>query len=179
MKYTLGPWNLSTSIQFEPAGAGNVRPGESGGAGRGTRPAVFKGAKQHVPRSVVNEQREIERVEADCLISFAGGSPIDACKVASHAFLAKREIIQIAIPTPNVEVILCEFGVRLLLYQRPQSNSCFVLTWARLLRTPILGALPLEYCCAPHAPPIFIRRWVAQWSRVSFLPMWTWPGLRC
>lgn len=62
--------------------------------------AVFKGAKQHVPRSVVDElQREIERVEADCLISFGGGSSIDACKVASHAFLAKREIIQIAIPT--------------------------------------------------------------------------------
>jgi alcohol dehydrogenase class IV len=62
--------------------------------------AVFKGAKQHVPRSVVNElQREIERVDADCLVSFGGGSPIDSCKVASHAFLAKREIIQIAIPT--------------------------------------------------------------------------------
>ena len=62
--------------------------------------AVFKAAKQHVPRSVVNElQREIERVDADCLISFGGGSPIDACKVASHAFLPKREIIQIAIPT--------------------------------------------------------------------------------
>jgi alcohol dehydrogenase class IV len=62
--------------------------------------AVFKGAKQHVPRSVVDElQREIERVDADCLVSFGGGSSIDACKVASHAFLAKREIIQIAIPT--------------------------------------------------------------------------------
>ena len=62
--------------------------------------SVFKDAKQHVPRSVVDElQREIERVEADCLISFGGGSPIDACKVASHAFLSKREIIQIAIPT--------------------------------------------------------------------------------
>ncbi len=62
--------------------------------------AVFKGARQHVPRSVVDElQREIERVDADCLISFGGGSSIDACKVASHAFLAKREIIQIAIPT--------------------------------------------------------------------------------
>src|SRR5690348_14264743 len=62
--------------------------------------AVFKGAKQHVPRSVVDElQKEIERVEADSLISFGGGSPIDACKVASHAFLSRREIIQIAIPT--------------------------------------------------------------------------------
>jgi alcohol dehydrogenase len=62
--------------------------------------AVFKGAKQHVPRSVVDElQKEIERVDADSLISFGGGSPIDACKVASHAFLTKREIIQIAIPT--------------------------------------------------------------------------------
>src|SRR4029077_17154002 len=62
--------------------------------------AVFKGAKQHVPRSVVDSlQKEIERVDADSLISFGGGSSIDACKVASHAFLSKREIIQIAIPT--------------------------------------------------------------------------------
>jgi alcohol dehydrogenase len=66
--------------------------------------AVFKGARQHVPRSVVGElEAEIKRVDADCLISFGGGSPIDTCKVASHAFLvsrdASRELIHIAIPT--------------------------------------------------------------------------------
>jgi maleylacetate reductase len=67
---------------------------------------VFRGAKQHVPRSTVNElQALIERLDADALVSFGGGSPIDTCKVASHAFLEKpssaggREIIHIAIPT--------------------------------------------------------------------------------
>ena len=62
--------------------------------------AVFKGARQHVPRSTVNElQALIERVDADCLVSFGGGSPIDTCKVASYAFLDKHELIHIAIPT--------------------------------------------------------------------------------
>ena len=67
----------------------------------GSRSAgVFKGARQHVPRSSVNELQEmIERQNADCLVSFGGGSPIDSCKVASYAFLKKREIIHIAIPT--------------------------------------------------------------------------------
>jgi alcohol dehydrogenase class IV len=61
---------------------------------------VFKAARQHVPRSVVDElEAEITRVDADCLISFGGGSPIDTCKVASYAFLGKRELIHIAIPT--------------------------------------------------------------------------------
>ena len=62
--------------------------------------AVFKGARQHVPRSSVHElQALIERENADSLIGFGGGSPIDTCKVASHPFLENREIIQIAIPT--------------------------------------------------------------------------------
>jgi len=62
--------------------------------------AVFKGARQHVPRSSVHElQALIERENADSLIGFGGGSSIDTCKVASHPFLEKREIIQIAIPT--------------------------------------------------------------------------------
>ena len=67
----------------------------------GTRcAAVFKGAKQHVPRSVVGElEAEIIRVNADCLISFGGGSPIDTCKVASYAFLTSRDLVHIAIPT--------------------------------------------------------------------------------
>src|SRR5215470_6976971 len=68
--------------------------------------AVFKGARQHVPRSTANElQALIDRENADSLVSFGGGSPIDTCKVASHAFLDRpataggREIIHIAIPT--------------------------------------------------------------------------------
>jgi len=67
--------------------------------------AVFQSAQQHVPRGSVNElQVLIEREKADSLIGFGGGSPIDTCKVASHAFLDRSaalgdEIIQIAIPT--------------------------------------------------------------------------------
>jgi alcohol dehydrogenase len=67
--------------------------------------AVFPSAQQHVPRGSVNElQVLIEREKADSLIGFGGGSPIDTCKVASHAFLDRSaalgdEIIQIAIPT--------------------------------------------------------------------------------
>lgn len=61
---------------------------------------VFKGARQHVPRSSVNElQALIERLDADSLVSFGGGSPIDSCKVASHAFLSRRDLTHIAIPT--------------------------------------------------------------------------------
>jgi alcohol dehydrogenase class IV len=62
--------------------------------------AVFKGARQHVPRSVVGQvEAEITRVDADCLISFGGGSPIDTCKVAGYAFLTSRDLVHIAIPT--------------------------------------------------------------------------------
>src|ERR1700721_2019840 len=60
---------------------------------------VFKGARQHVPRSSVHElDALIERENADSLIGFGGGSPIDTCKVASHPFLEKREIFQMAFP---------------------------------------------------------------------------------
>ena len=68
--------------------------------------SVFKNAKQHVPRTSVNElQALIDQSNADSLVSFGGGSPIDTCKVAGYAFLQKpaasggREIIHIAIPT--------------------------------------------------------------------------------
>ena len=61
---------------------------------------VFGGVKQHVPRSTVNElEAEIERTNADCLVSFGGGSPIDSCKVAIFGTLAKRELVHIAVPT--------------------------------------------------------------------------------
>jgi alcohol dehydrogenase len=62
--------------------------------------AVFKDARQHVPRSVVGQlEAEITRLDADSLVSFGGGSPIDTCKVASFAFLPSRDLIHIAIPT--------------------------------------------------------------------------------
>jgi maleylacetate reductase len=61
---------------------------------------VFTGVVQHVPRGTVNElQKEIERVNADSLISLGGGSPIDSCKVAAVALLPARELIHMAVPT--------------------------------------------------------------------------------
>lgn len=61
---------------------------------------VFRGATQHVPWSSVHRlEAEIERLGADSLISFGGGSPIDTCKVASHALLHSRELVHIAVPT--------------------------------------------------------------------------------
>ncbi|MGH9718258.1 MAG: iron-containing alcohol dehydrogenase [Candidatus Acidiferrales bacterium] len=61
---------------------------------------VFREAKQHVPWSSVHQLKaEIERLNADSLISFGGGSPIDTCKVASHALPPSRELIHIAVPT--------------------------------------------------------------------------------
>src|SRR5215469_3274792 len=43
---------------------------------------VFTGIVQHVPRSTVDAlQKDVVRKDADCLVSFGGGSPIDSCKV--------------------------------------------------------------------------------------------------
>lgn len=54
--------------------------------------AVFKGAQQHVPMSTVRALIEdIRRVDADCLVSFGGGSPIDTAKVAASAILTGRD----------------------------------------------------------------------------------------
>lgn len=61
---------------------------------------VFGGIVQHVPRGTVNAlETEIERVNADCLVSFGGGSPIDSAKVAMFGLLDKRELVHIAVPT--------------------------------------------------------------------------------
>ena len=60
----------------------------------------FTGIVKHVPRGTVDAlQAEIERVDADCLVSFGGGSPIDSCKVAIHGVAASRELVHIAVPT--------------------------------------------------------------------------------
>jgi len=62
--------------------------------------AVFKGALQHVPRRAVTELVTlVDRCAADALVSFGGGSPIDTCKAAAHAFLEKRALTHIAVPT--------------------------------------------------------------------------------
>jgi len=53
---------------------------------------VYKGAQQHVPRKTVRELvNEIKRTDADCLISFGGGSPIDTAKVAAASILTGRD----------------------------------------------------------------------------------------
>jgi alcohol dehydrogenase class IV len=54
--------------------------------------AVFKGSQQHVPLGTVRQLfAEAKRVNADCLVSFGGGSPIDTAKVAAAAILSGRE----------------------------------------------------------------------------------------
>ena len=62
-------------------------------AALGTRcSAVYKGAQQHVPSKTVSELvDEIKRADADCLISFGGGSPIDTAKVAAASILTGRD----------------------------------------------------------------------------------------
>lgn len=62
--------------------------------------SVFDGIVQHVPRGTVNDlAKEIERVDADSVVSFGGGSPIDSTKVAIHGLLDRRELVHIAVPT--------------------------------------------------------------------------------
>jgi maleylacetate reductase len=61
---------------------------------------VFAGVVMHVPRKTTELlQQEIERVNADSLVSFGGGSPIDSSKVAAYGLLGRRELIHIAVPT--------------------------------------------------------------------------------
>jgi alcohol dehydrogenase len=63
--------------------------------------AVFTGSRQHVPAPSVTALVELMRqCEADCLVSFGGGSPIDTAKLAAHASLASSGAMpHIAIPT--------------------------------------------------------------------------------
>ncbi|HEY6418457.1 MAG TPA: iron-containing alcohol dehydrogenase [Candidatus Binataceae bacterium] len=77
---------------------------------------VFAGAQQHSPSKTVTAlAAEARRVEADALVSFGGGSPIDTAKAAAMAILggraragevrrdgdgaAKPALLHIAIPT--------------------------------------------------------------------------------
>jgi alcohol dehydrogenase len=51
--------------------------------------AVFAGARQHAPASAVaGLVAAIARTDADCVVSFGGGSPIDMAKVAINAALS-------------------------------------------------------------------------------------------
>lgn len=66
---------------------------------------VFTGVRQHVPSSSVDELVALARsVNADCLVSFGGGSPIDTTKAAIHGLLvdvpaSADPMIHISIPT--------------------------------------------------------------------------------
>jgi alcohol dehydrogenase len=67
--------------------------------------SVFTGVKQHVPSCTVDElARAIEHEQADCLVSFGGGSPIDTGKAAIHTLLSNAARsddgpVHIAVPT--------------------------------------------------------------------------------
>jgi alcohol dehydrogenase class IV len=53
---------------------------------------VYNGAQQHVPLKTIRALvTEIKRTDADCLISFGGGSPIDTAKVAAASILTGRD----------------------------------------------------------------------------------------
>ena len=65
---------------------------------------VFTGARQHVPAaSVADLVAAADAARADCLVSFGGGSPIDAAKAAVHQQLAgqtgRPALPHVAIPT--------------------------------------------------------------------------------
>ena len=58
---------------------------------------VFAGARQHVPSaSVADLARVLDTAAADCVVSFGGGSPIDAAKAALHA---RGVLPHVAVPT--------------------------------------------------------------------------------
>jgi len=58
---------------------------------------VFASVGQHVPASSVRALvAEAERVGADALVAFGGGSPIDACKVAAASLLNRRDMTLVA-----------------------------------------------------------------------------------
>jgi alcohol dehydrogenase len=59
---------------------------------------VFTGARQHVPSATVQALAALLReVNADAVVSFGGGSPIDAAKAAVHA--TAESLVHVALPT--------------------------------------------------------------------------------
>jgi maleylacetate reductase len=72
---------------------------------------VFAGAVQHTPSATVDALAEAARgAQADCLVSFGGGSPIDTAKAAAMKLLAERELVHIAIPTTLSAAEFTPFG---------------------------------------------------------------------
>jgi alcohol dehydrogenase len=63
------------------------------GAMAGRCAGVFAGAAQHVPSGTVRElTKELERLDADAVVSFGGGSPIDTAKVAAASVMNGRDM---------------------------------------------------------------------------------------
>jgi len=64
---------------------------------------LFAGARQHVPATAVADlARVLDTARADCVVSFGGGSPIDAAKAAVHLQLAGAGVAalpHVAVPT--------------------------------------------------------------------------------
>jgi alcohol dehydrogenase class IV len=59
---------------------------------------VFTRVRQHVPIGAVRELiAEVARLDADCLVSFGGGSPIDCSKVAAYAVLTGRDPLAVSL----------------------------------------------------------------------------------
>jgi alcohol dehydrogenase class IV len=59
---------------------------------------VFAGARQHVPATAVADLvRVLDSARADCVVSFGGGSPIDAAKAATQGRVAA--LPHVAVPT--------------------------------------------------------------------------------
>jgi alcohol dehydrogenase len=56
---------------------------------------VFSGAAQHVPATTVRElTAELKRLDADAVVSFGGGSPIDTAKVAIASVMNDRDMTE-------------------------------------------------------------------------------------
>ena len=66
------------------------------GAMAGRCAGVFSGAAQHVPSRTVRDLTELlRRVDADAVVSFGGGSPIDTAKVAAASMLNGRDMTRV------------------------------------------------------------------------------------
>jgi alcohol dehydrogenase len=62
-------------------------------AAAGRCAGVFRGAAQHVPSESVRElTAELRRLDADSVVSFGGGSPIDTAKVAAASVMNGRDM---------------------------------------------------------------------------------------
>ena len=63
------------------------------GAMAGRCAGVFSGSAQHVPTQTVRDlTRELLRLDADAVVSFGGGSPIDTAKVAAASVMHGRDM---------------------------------------------------------------------------------------